>query len=190
MSASRKRTSKRRKTYAMKGCNRKGCNMKNCSKHATNKQRATNKKRRNKTYKMRGGSGSCSSCGGMKGGCCGACVMGGMKGGNALESTELYPNGLTPGSPMPYNSYSTGDISRNMIGTRENLIGGYTYDKKKDNRRSSAVRQKGGWRIIPQDVTNFGRGATSMAVGAYNALQGYPQPVSYLPYEDQFLKKY
>lgn len=187
MSASRKQISKRRNAYVMKGCNRKGCNVKNCYKRAT-KKRAT----RRRSYKLRGG-------------CAGACVLGGMKGGNSLPPVPYTPATSLPGAAsvgagnLKLNTYSAGDIQTNTTTSPSlYLTGGYTYGKKDSNRnrnssnlrRSSNLKQKGGWRIIPQDVTNFGRGITSTVVGAYNAVQGYPQPVSYLPYEGQFPKRY
>lgn len=193
MPASRKRNSKRRKTYVMRGCNRKGCNAKNCSKHRTKRatrKRATNKKHASK--KMRGGCATCSG-GGMKGGSCGSC----MRGGGGLPPVPYTPATSLPGAAnvgagnLVLNTYPTDILTNMRVSPSIYLTGGYTYDKKKEsNKRNSNLRQKGGTSIIPQDITNVGRGAANMVVGAYNALQGYPQPVSYLPYQDQFPKRY
>jgi hypothetical protein len=134
-----------------------------------------------------------------------------MTGGNSLPPVPYTPATSLPGAAnvgagnLVLNAYPT-DIQTNMRTSPSlYLTGGYSYPKKYSSKRnsnernssnsstlkrSSAIRQKGGWNIIPQDITNFGRGATNMVVGAYNALQGYPQPVSYLPYKDQYMKRY
>jgi hypothetical protein len=47
------------------------------------------------------------------------------------------------------------------------------------------MSKKRGGGFIPQDLVNFGRTFTYGLGSAYNAINGYPQPVNPLPYKDQ-----
>jgi hypothetical protein len=47
------------------------------------------------------------------------------------------------------------------------------------------MSKKRGGGLIPQDLVNFGRTFTYGLGSAYNAINGYQQPVNPLPYKDQ-----
>lgn len=60
--------------------------------------------------------------------------------------------------------------------------------KKKTNKKTSKMRKMGkkrGGGFIPQDLVNFGRTFNYGLGSAYNAINGYSQPVNPLPYKDQ-----
>lgn len=100
-----------------------------------------------------------------------------------------YPNGLIgkswgpnisqwPGvdgsrNHLAYNTYTPNDVSREM--KYENASGGGMKTRKN--------RQKGGF--IVNDLLNLGKFGTG---SFYNAIKGYPQPVSPMPWKDQLTK--
>lgn len=112
-----------------------------------------------------------------------------MKGGTMKGGTMSYPNGLIgkpwggaiqkwPGvdgvdggrNHLGYNTYSPVDISRQM-----KFVSASGGGRKRKTRK-----QKGGF--IANDLLNLSKfGAGSF----YNAIKGYPQPVSPLPWKDQ-----
>jgi len=154
-----------------------------------------------------GGGGYGRMMGGQKGGnCgCGSLLMGGGQRGHGKDcmcdtcrektmkgGTMSYPNGLIgkpwggaiqqwPGvdgvdggrNHLGYNTYSPVDISRQM-----KFVSASGGGKKKKTRKRKA--QKGGF--IGNDLINLSKfGAGSF----YNAVKGYPQPVSPLAWKDQ-----
>jgi hypothetical protein len=87
--------------------------------------------------------------------------------------------------------------------TLSSMIGGYTYKNKKTGRsrsrskiRSSSIKssnssissQKGGATFIPQDLLNLGRNFAHNFQSAYNTINGYKQPVTPLPHQDQLTR--
>lgn len=139
--------------------------------------------------------GSCSMTGGSKHrkGCkCSECRN--WQSGGGFEMT--YPNGLIgkswgpnisewPGvdgvdggrNHLGYNTYTPNDVSREM--KYENASGGGKNKKTRKHRKG----QKGGF--IGQDLLNLGKFGTG---SFYNAIKGYPQPVSPMPWKDQLTK--
>jgi hypothetical protein len=65
------------------------------------------------------------------------------------------------------------------------FLGEYTGGGKKKSKRMSKMSKKRGGGLIPQDLVNFGRTFTYGLGSAYNAINGYQQPVNPLPYKDQ-----
>jgi hypothetical protein len=142
---------------------------------------------------------------------CNQCKIKNKKGGNGLPYGQglppmkdmAYPNGLA-GAPwrppvanwpgvdgvssgrnhLAYNTYSPNDVSRQMIATGANppfSIGG----AKKS--RHSRKYKKGGYlsNLLGQDFVNLGRQFQYNLGSTYNALNGFPAPVSPLPWKDQ-----
>ena len=143
-------------------------------------------KHKHQNRKMKGGKG----CG------CGL-PMFGQKGGNNLSS---YPNGLVgqpwTANPSPSSTMIVGnhnyyklntyepDISRRMM-TEPPLKGGKRRTKRSLKKKRT---QRGGTlsNFLTQDLINLGRQFQFGVGSAYNALSGYPAPVSPLPWKDQF----
>ena len=68
------------------------------------------------------------------------------------------------------------------------FLGEYTGGSKKKSNKSkkmTKMSKKRGGGLIPQDLVNFGRTFTYGLGSAYNAVNGYSQPVNPLPYKDQ-----
>jgi hypothetical protein len=65
------------------------------------------------------------------------------------------------------------------------FLGEYTGGSKKKSNKSKKMSKKSGGGLIPQDLVNFGRTFTYGLGSAYNAINGYQQPVNPLPYKDQ-----
>jgi len=139
---------------------------------------------------------------------CSECKMKKQKGGNGLPYGQglppmediAYPNGLAgaPWKPpiadwpgvdgvssgrnhLSYNTYSPNDVSRQMIATGANppfSIGGSKKSRK---------YKKGGHlsNFLGQDLVNLGRQFQYNLGSTYNALNGFPSPVSPLPWKDQ-----
>ena len=153
--------------------------------------------------------GSCgATCGLMSGGgrhrknC--KCSMCKMKGGSNNSNNGIpYPNGLVGNSWTPsiqgwpgvdgisgdrnylsYNTYSPIDISRQMINTGANPPFSVGGKGKKGNKN---MKQRGGVmsNLLSQDLINLGRQFQHGFGSAYNALAGYPAPVSPMPWKDQ-----
>ncbi len=80
----------------------------------------------------------------------------------------------------------TRQISMNASGLDQ--YGGYIYEKSLSSSGSKTRKNKGqiiGGGIIPQDLVNLGRDIGFNFKSAYNALNGYKQPVDPSPYKDQ-----
>jgi len=145
--------------------------------------------KRKRTRKQRGG-----NCGGTCGlqpqlGGCTSCLGGGVQMGGGINNSGTPLLG-TPWTPkindwpgvagkdgqtnyLADNQYLV-DPQRSMISERDQqtyMLGG------------SRKRRAGG--IIPQDLVNLGRSMVYGLGSAYNTLNGYPTPVSPLPYKDQ-----
>ena len=127
-----------------------------------------------------GGSCGCGSplmSGGSKGSC--MCDMCKMKGGtNALVgkpwggAIQQWPGVDGGRNHLGYNTYSPNDVSRQM-----------KYSGGRRRRKFRTRKQRGGF--IANDLINLSKfGAGSF----YNAIKGYPQPVSPLPWKDQLTK--
>lgn len=142
---------------------------------------------------------------------CSACKGKKQKGGNGLPYGQglppmkdiPYPNGLA-GAPwrppiadwpgvdgissgrnhLAYNTYSPNDVSRQMIATGANPPFSVGGSKKK-----SIKNKKGGVmsNFLGQDFVNLGRQFQFNLGSTYNALNGYPAPVSPLPWKDQLV---
>jgi len=150
--------------------------------------------------------GGCGTCGLMRGGVgkgcnCSLPFLGVQKGGN--PGGIPYANGLVgqPWTPKlgddavggnhnyyPNNTLNTYDVSRQMVDVGANrpfLKGGRKGSKK---RKPSKRRQRGGTlsNFLSQDLINLGRQFQFGVGSAYNALAGYPAPMSPLPWKDQF----
>ena len=99
-----------------------------------------------------------------------------QSGGNGLIGKPWGPNiSQWPGvdgsrNHLGYNTYTPNDVSREM--KYENASGG-----------GKKYRQKGGF--IVNDLLNLGKFGTG---SFYNAIKGYPQPVSPMPWKDQLTK--
>jgi len=142
-----------------------------------------------RSRKQRGG-----SCGGTCGlqpqmGGCTSCLGGGVQSGGGINNsgTPLLGTPWTSkindwpgvaGKDGQTNYFSNNqylvDPQRSMISERDQqtyMLGG------------SRKRRAGG--IIPQDLVNLGRSMVYGLGSAYNTLNGYPTPVSPLPYKDQ-----
>jgi len=65
------------------------------------------------------------------------------------------------------------------------FLGEYTGGSKKKSNKIKKMSKKRGGGLIPQDLVNFGRTFTYGLGSAYNAINGYQQPVNPLPYKDQ-----
>ena len=132
---------------------------------------------------------------------CSACKSIKMKGGNGNDGK--YPNGLvgTPYTPNPStneiipgnnNHYSlntyNNDVSRQMVDVGANNPYLYLQGGKKRN-KTQKMKYKGGGlsNFLAQDVINLGRQVQFGMGSAYNALAGYTQPVSNLPWKDQLV---
>ena len=131
--------------------------------------------------------GSCG-CGLQMGGCS-SCLGGGVQSGGGINNsgTPLLGTPWTPkindwpgvaGKDGQTNYFSNNqylvDPQRSIISERDQqtyMLGG------------SRKRRAGG--IIPQDLVNLGRSMVYGLGSAYNTLNGYPTPVSPLPYKDQ-----
>ena len=131
--------------------------------------------------------GSCG-CGQQMGGCS-SCLGGGVQSGGGINNsgTPLIGTPWTPkindwpgvaGKDGQTNYFADNkylvDPQRSMISERDQqtyMLGG------------SRKRRAGG--IIPQDLVNLGRSMVYGLGSAYNTLNGYPTPVSPLPYKDQ-----
>ena len=134
-------------------------------------------------------SGGCGTCGTLVQN--GGCGCGLFKGGSGvpapLVGTPWTPEisgwpGVAgiPGQPnyLSLNKYENGDPQTQGIQfNRDNLThrGG----------RGRHGRSKKGGTLIPQDLLNIGRTLTYGMGSAYNNVNGYAQPVSPLPYQDQ-----
>ena len=89
------------------------------------------------------------------------------------------------------NTYDT-DISRQMIDTGANppfLTGGKKHRKTRSH-KSRSRKQRGGTftNFLGQDLINLGRQFQFGLGSTYNALAGYPAPVSPLPWKDQLVR--
>ena len=142
--------------------------------------------------------GLCGTCGVMAGGSCGCSLM---KGGSSNSNNGIpYPDGLVgkPWTPAiqgwpgvsnttgdsnyyPVNDYKN-DISRQM----QNIGANPPFNGMKGGKKSRR-NQKGGnlSNFLGQDLINLGRQFQFGVGSAYNALAGYPSPVSPLPWKDQ-----
>jgi hypothetical protein len=120
----------------------------------------------------------------------------GLRGGSALVGSPWTPNvsswpgvGGYDGQTNYYNlnKYAPFDPQQNII--QERMSGGGRRRKTKRHRRrgkrSTRHYQRGGFPLVPQDVTNFGSTMLYGLGSAYNGLVGTQQPVSPLPYQDQ-----
>ena len=58
------------------------------------------------------------------------------------------------------------------------FLGEYTGGSKKKSNKSKKMSKKRGGGVIPQDLVNFGRTFTYGLGSAYNAINGYQQPVN------------
>jgi hypothetical protein len=143
-----------------------------------------------RSTKQRGGNCGCGvqMGGGQMGGCT-SCLGGGVQSGGGINNsgTPLLGTPWTPkindwpgvaGKDGQTNYFSDNqylvDPQRSMISERDQqtyMLGG------------SRKRRAGG--IIPQDLVNLGRSMVYGLGSAYNTLNGYPTPVSPLPYKDQ-----
>lgn len=143
------------------------------------------------------------------GGTCGACssgigpmMMPHQMGGAAVSMP--YPNGLVGntwstnvenwpgvnGVSGDYNHYQLNtyknDVPNQMIATGAQppfSVGGRRSSKY--SRRHSKKHRGGSSNSFLQDGINLGRQFTFNVQSAYNALNGYPQPVNPLPWKDQ-----
>ena len=154
-----------------------------------------NGKRTRKQRGVRQVGGNCG-CGlqmggkyGQQMGGCTSCLGGGVQSGGGINNsgTPLLGTPWTPkindwpgvaGKDGQTNYFSNNqylvDPQRSMISERDQqtyMLGG------------SRKRRAGG--IIPQDLVNLGRSMVYGLGSAYNTLNGYPTPVSPLPYKDQ-----
>jgi hypothetical protein len=167
-----------KKTKTQRVWNQKGCSP-NTKRHSY----------KNKNLKRGGGCG----CGNMPflGGGCALCQKGGT---TALVGAPWTPqisgwpgvqgiDGQT--NYYPLNQYHVDPQLQTM---QERLgsvfLGKYTGGKK----RAKTTKKRGGG-LIPQDLANFGNTVYYGLGSAYNSINGYPQPVSPLPYQDQFLPR-
>lgn len=159
--------------------------------------------------KARGGSCGCGSPFGgqgptMKGGDSG-CTMCMLKGGSTLSPYPAQPafvgapwtgsisnwpgvagqDGVTNHFAM--NKYVPFDPVAGVMQERAGslFLGEYTGGSKKKSNKSKRMSKKRGGGLIPQDLVNFGRTFTYGLGSAYNAINGYQQPVNPLPYKDQ-----
>ena len=145
-------------------------------------------------YGGHGPSCMCAKCkSGQYGGSCG-CGAPPMGGGAGMT----YPNGLIgkpwggaieqwPGvdgvdggrNHLGYNTYSPNDVSRQM-----KFVSASGGGRKRGSRKNKKTKaQKGGF------VANDLIGLSKFGAGSfYNAIRGYPQPVSPLPWKDQLTK--
>jgi len=81
---------------------------------------------------------------------------------------------------LSLNEYKNGDPqTQNIQFNRDNPM----YPTKGGRGRHG--RSKKGGTLIPQDLLNLGRTLTYGLGSAYNNVNGYAQPVSPLPYQDQ-----
>ena len=138
-----------------------------------------------RSRKQRGGNCGC----GLQMGGCTSCLGGGVQMGGGINNsgTPLLGTPWTPkindwpgvaGKDGQTNYFSNNqylvDPQRSMISERDQqtyMLGG------------SRKKRAGG--IIPQDLVNLGRSMVYGMGSAYNTLNGYPTPVSPLPYKDQ-----
>jgi len=84
---------------------------------------------------------------------------------------------------VPYDPVA--DVMQERAGSL--FLGEYTGGSKKKSKKMSKMSKKRGGGFIPQDLVNFGRTFTYGLGSAYNAINGYPQPVNPLPYKDQLI---
>ena len=154
----------------------------------------------------------------MKGGCGPLCALGFMVAGKKGKKRTMkggnpgipYPDGLVGKSWTPaiggwpgvdhisggrnylgVNTYDT-DISRQMVSPGANppfLTGGKKHRKSR-SRRGKTRKQRGGTfsNFLGQDLINLGRQFQFGLGSTYNALAGYPAPVSPLPWKDQLVR--
>jgi len=139
--------------------------------------------------KMRGGSG-CAMCSAQTGGSHLPSLPPALVGSPWTPSISNWPgvagqDGVTNHFSM--NNYPV-DPQTQTIQERagslflaNSYVGGKKYKKKHCTKRN----KKGGMSLIPQDLLNFGRTFTYGLGSAYDALNGYQQRVSPLPYKDQ-----
>lgn len=179
---SKKRTHKTQRLWKQKGCSR---NM-------------------HSSHKMKGGCGSCSL---FKGGtACSSCALMPQQGGSKLPplppalvgapwtpSISGWPGvsgqtGVT--NYFSLNKYIPYDPQTQVMQERAGslFLGEYLGGGKRKPHGSSKTKKRRGGGLIPQDLVNFGRTLTYGLGGAYNAVNGYPQPVNPLPYKDQLVR--
>ena len=171
----------------------------------TKTQRLYKQKGCSKRVKRGGGCGCGSPFGGqglaMKGGNngCPACLV---KGGSTLSPYPAQPafvganwkgdisnwpgvagqDGVT--NHYALNKYIPYDPQTQVMQERAGslFLGKYIGGGK--NKSKKMTKKRGGG-LIPQDLVNFGRTFTYGLGSAYNAVNGYQQPVNPLPYKDQ-----
>ena len=172
----------------------------------TKMQRLYKQKGCSKRGKRGGGCGCGSSFGGqgpaMKGGNCAMCLQ---QGGSTLSPYPPQPAfvgvpwkgdiGNWPGvagqdgvtNHFAMNKYVPYDPVAGVMQERAGslFLGEYTGGGKKKSKRMRKMSKKRGGGLIPQDLVNFGRTFTYGLGSAYNAINGYQQPVNPLPYKDQ-----
>ena len=176
-----RKTMKKMKTqrlYKQKGCSKRGKRGGNCGCGAPFG---------GKGPAMKGGDG-CAMC---------------MKGGSTL--TPYPPQPAFVGAPwkadisnwpgvggqdgvtnhFSLNKYVPFDPVAGVMQERALFLGEYTGGSKKKSNKSKKMSKKRGGGVIPQDLVNFGRTFTYGLGSAYNAINGYQQPVNPLPYKDQ-----
>jgi hypothetical protein len=171
---------RKQKMYNMKGCSK--CRYKIC-----------------KHNKLTGGQG-CGSSGcpsapyswnqmNMKGGECNACMKGGecsscMKGGNFYKPAAPVPPPLVgdPWTPSIKGWPGVDGIDNNRNYLSNNL---YNEGDPQTMMKLGGSKKKGGG-LMPQNLTNLGRGIEFNFKSLSNSLYGYSAPTNPLPYKDQF----
>lgn len=179
---SRTRTSKQ-KLYKMRGCSK-------------------SRKQRGGLYPSTGPAspppgGNIANSSAKRGGSCGGTCQLPQAGGayHALVGSPWTANSnWGQNNYYPENTYAPHDISRQMIATGANppfSVGGRRKRRKHFNNTSRKRPQKGGAsNFMFQDLVNLGRQVNFGLGSTYNALAGYPGPVSPLPWKGQLVPQH
>ena len=148
----------------------------------------------NPSQTIRGGGCGCGKGGG-RGHIGGSSYANGLVGSAWSSSPETWPgvNGVGGGSNhLSLNTYNN-DISRQMLDIGANspfngMKGGRSRGRGRSRSRSrSRGRNLRGGNLLPQNLVNVGRSFIHNIGAGNNTMNGYAQPVSPMPYENQLV---
>lgn len=181
-----RKTMKKTKTqrlYKQKGCSKRGKKGGECGCGAPFG---------GKGLAMKGGDGSCAICNSQNGGSTlspyppqpafvGAPWKADISNWPGVGGQDGVTNHFSLNKYIPYDPQT--QVMQERAGSL--FLGKYIGGGKKKSKKSMKMSKKRGGGIIPQDLVNFGRTFTYGLGSAYNAINGYQQPVNPLPYKDQ-----
>ena len=141
---------------------------------------------------MKGGDGSCAMCNLQNGGSTltpyppqpafvGAPWTGSISNWPGVGGQDGVTNHFSLNKYIPYDPQT--QVMQERAGSL--FLGKYIGGGKKKSNKSKKMSKKRGGGLIPQDLVNFGRTFNYGLGSAYNAINGYQQPVNPLPYKDQ-----